>query len=96
MRKLRIKILPHRQISWKAADHGPLKPGDVTASMPGTVVDVLVKVGDQIKAGAPVLVIEAMKMETEIQATVSGTVMAIHVNKGESVNPDEALIEIKE
>ena len=71
------------------------KEGDVTTSMPGTIVDVLVKEGEHVDAGTPVIVTEAMKMETEIQAPVSGTVSAIHVQKGDSVNPDEALIEIE-
>ena len=69
-------------------------PGDVTTSMPGTIIDILVAVDDKIDAGTPVLITEAMKMETEIQAPVSGTVTAIHVSKGDSVNPDETLIEI--
>ncbi len=68
--------------------------GHVTSSMPGTIVDVMVKVGDKIKAGDPVLVIEAMKMENEVPATVTGNVTAVNVIKGDSVNPDEALIEI--
>ncbi len=70
------------------------KPGDVTTSMPCTVVEVLVEVGSRVKAGDPVLVTEAMKMETEIQAPIAGTVQAIHVSKGDSVNPDETLIEL--
>ena len=69
-------------------------PGHVTTSMPGTIVEVLVKMGDAVKAGDPVLVTEAMKMETEIQAPISGKVTAVNVKKGDSVNPDEALIEI--
>ncbi len=72
------------------------KPGDVTTSMPGTVVEVLVEVGASVKAGDPLLVAEAMKMETEIQAPIAGTVKAIHVAKGDSVNPDETLVEIGE
>jgi pyruvate carboxylase subunit B len=72
------------------------KPGDVATSMPGTVIDVLVEVGSSVQAGDPVLVTEAMKMETEIQAPISGTVAAIHVAKGDSVNPDETLIEISD
>ena len=71
------------------------EPGHVTTSMPGNIVDVLVKVGDEVKAGDPVLITEAMKMETEIQAPVSGVVTEIHVKKGESVTPDETLIEIE-
>jgi len=70
-------------------------PGHVTTSMPGTIVDVLVSVGDEVNAGDPVLITEAMKMETEIQAPIQGIIKAIHVTKGESVNPDEALIEIE-
>lgn len=70
------------------------KEGDVTTSMPGTVVEVLVKEGDTVKAGDPVLIIEAMKMENEVQAPVGGTVNQVNVKKGDSVNPDEALMEI--
>ncbi|MEJ2060084.1 MAG: sodium-extruding oxaloacetate decarboxylase subunit alpha [Gammaproteobacteria bacterium] len=71
------------------------KPGQVSVTMPGTVIDVLVEVGSEVKAGDPVLVIEAMKMETEIQAPVAGKVTEIYVSKGESVNPDEVLIELE-
>ncbi len=71
------------------------KQGDVTSSMPGTIVDVLVNEGDIVNAGDPVLVVEAMKMENEVPAPVSGTVEVVNVIKGDSVNPDEALIEIE-
>ena len=71
------------------------EPGHVTTSMPGTIVEVLVKEGDQVRAGDPVLVTEAMKMETEIQAPIGGTVGSVNVAKGDTVNPDETLIEIK-
>lgn len=70
------------------------KPGHVTTGMPGNIVEVLVKVGDEIKAGQPVLVTEAMKMEAEVQATIDGTVTAIHVAKGDRVTPGEVLVEI--
>ncbi len=70
-------------------------PGDVTASMPGTIVEVLVEVGDKVSAGDPVLITEAMKMETEVQAPIAGTVKAVHIAKGDTVNPDETLIEIE-
>ncbi len=69
-------------------------PGDVSTSMPGNVVDVLVSEGDVVKAGQPVLISEAMKMETEIQAPVAGTVKAVHVAKGDRVTPGDLLIEI--
>jgi len=71
------------------------KEGHVTSSMPGTIVDILVKVGAKVKAGDPVLVVEAMKMENEVPAPVSGVVKTVNVAKGDSVNPDEALVEIE-
>ncbi len=71
------------------------RPGDVTTSMPATVIDVLVNLNDKVKAGDPLLITEAMKMETEIQAPVSGIITAIHISKGDTVTPDEALIEIE-
>jgi pyruvate carboxylase subunit B len=63
--------------------------------MPGTIVAVKAKVGDKVKAGDGVLVIEAMKMENEIQASTTGVVVAIHVAKGDTVTPDESLLEIQ-
>ncbi len=70
-------------------------PGDVSTSMPGNIVDVLVKVGDAVKAGQAVLISEAMKMETEVQAPIAGTVKAVHVAKGDRVNPGDVLVEIE-
>lgn len=73
----------------------PTHAGCVTTAMPGTIVDVKVKAGDTVNAGDGVLVIEAMKMENEIQAPTSGIVIGVHVKKGDSVTPDETLIEIQ-
>ena len=73
----------------------PTHAGHVTTAMPGTIVDVLVKPGQKVVAGDGVLVIEAMKMENEIQSPVSGTVVGIHVAKGDAVTPDQVLVEIQ-
>ncbi len=73
----------------------PTHPGHVTTAMPGTIVDVLVKTGQKVKAGDPVLVIEAMKMENEIQASISGVIINLFVTKGDAVTPDQALLEIQ-
>lgn len=70
-------------------------PGDVSTAMPGNIVDVLVNVGDKVKAGQPLLVTEAMKMESEILAPIAGNVKAVHVAKGDRVNPRDVLIEIE-
>jgi len=71
------------------------KEGHVTTSMPGNVVDVLVREGDTVTAGQQVLVVEAMKMETGIQAPIAGKVTGVFVRKGDSVNPNEVLVEIE-
>jgi len=63
--------------------------------MPGTIVALKVGVGDKVKAGDAVLVIEAMKMENEIQSPVTGTVVSLNVEKGDNVTPDETLLEIQ-
>jgi pyruvate carboxylase subunit B len=72
----------------------PKNKGDVAVSMPCNIIDVLVKVGQEVVEGQAVLITEAMKMETEVTAQISGTVKAVHVVKGEPANPDEVLIEI--
>lgn len=73
----------------------PTHEGCVTTAMPGTIVDIKVVAGDKVAAGDAVLVIEAMKMENEIQAPKSGIVVAVHVKKGDAVTPDESLLEIQ-
>ncbi|NVJ60138.1 MAG: sodium-extruding oxaloacetate decarboxylase subunit alpha [Gammaproteobacteria bacterium] len=70
------------------------KPGQISSTMPGNIISILVKVGDTIKAGEPVLITEAMKMETEINADIDGEISDIHVEKGDRVTPGEILIEI--
>ena len=57
----------------------------VTSPLPGVILEVSVKVGDVVKRGDKVMVLEAMKMENVIEATADGTVTAIKVDKGDSV-----------
>jgi pyruvate carboxylase subunit B len=73
----------------------PSHDGCVTTAMPGTIIDIKVAVGDKVSAGDGVVVIEAMKMENEIQAPKAGTVTSVHIVKGDSVSPNETLIEIQ-
>lgn len=64
----------------------PAGPGTkVESPLPGVIIEVSVKEGQAVKMGQKVAVLEAMKMENEIAATVDGTVTAIHVTKGDSV-----------
>lgn len=62
-----------------------------TAPMPGTILDIHVKVGDTVAANQPVMVLEAMKMENEVVAEQAGTIASINVEKGTMVNPGDTL-----
>jgi glutaconyl-CoA/methylmalonyl-CoA decarboxylase subunit gamma len=69
-------------------------PGQVTAPLAGTVLKVLVKVGDTISANDPVVVLEAMKMESNISADAGGTVSEVCVKEGDSVQPGKVLVRL--
>ncbi len=73
----------------------PTNPGHVAPPMPGKVVKVLVNEGDTVKLGDPVLIIEAMKMESRIPAPVEGTVTALYVKEGDDVKTDETLLRLE-
>jgi len=66
----------------------------ITAPLPGTITTIEVKVGDTVKAGQTVIVMEAMKMANNITAESDGTVKAILVQQGAQVQSGDALIEI--
>ncbi|MEE9543080.1 MAG: biotin/lipoyl-containing protein, partial [Thermodesulfobacteriota bacterium] len=59
------------------------------------VTSIKVNVGDHVNEGDTVLTLEAMKMENEVHSPASGTIKAILVKIGDSVNPDETLIEVE-
>jgi biotin carboxyl carrier protein len=67
----------------------------VTAYMPGRVVALLVEEGEAVTAGQGVVVLEAMKMENEIQAEIAGTLRRIHVAVGQPVESGDLLFEIE-
>ncbi|MBM7687950.1 acetyl-CoA carboxylase biotin carboxyl carrier protein subunit [Enterococcus ureilyticus] len=62
--------------------------------MPGTILKILVNIGDTVQENQPLMILEAMKMENEIVAGKAGTVTGIHVQQGDMVNPGEPLITI--
>ncbi|MDH5253562.1 MAG: biotin/lipoyl-binding protein, partial [Nitrospira sp.] len=73
----------------------PSKPGDVAPPMPGRVVKILVAVGDRVKAGDPLLIVEAMKMESRVPTPIDGTVAAILASEGDNVKTDETVIQLE-
>ena len=77
-----------------AAPKAPAGANSITAPLPGTITKILVQVGQQVKAGETVLVMEAMKMENNITAEFDGTVKAILVQQGAQVQSGDALVEM--
>lgn len=67
----------------------------VAAPIPGTILDIKVQVGSIVKAGGLILILEAMKMENEIVAENDCTIKAIFVNKGDSVNSGDPMVEVQ-
>lgn len=68
--------------------------GTVKAPMPGRIVRVLVSVGQSVELGAPLIIVEAMKMENELLAAAVGIVRVVHVGEGIAVDAGQVLIEI--
>ena len=66
----------------------------IPSPMPGTILNVKVSVGQAVKAGDVLMILEAMKMENDISAPCDGTVKQILVTKGSTVNTDDVLIVI--
>jgi oxaloacetate decarboxylase alpha subunit len=77
-----------------AAPASGASTSSITAPLAGNVIEVLVSLGQQIDEGDPVLIIEAMKMETEIRSDSAGTVQEILVNKGNAIVTGQNLINI--
>lgn len=79
----------------KAAQAAPAAAGNpLKAPLPGTITSINVKVGDQVKSGDVVIVLEAMKMQNNIEAENSGTVTAINVAPGDTVMEGAVLLTI--
>ncbi len=66
----------------------------VVAPLPGTINEIKVKVGDKVNAGDTVVILEAMKMQNNIEAETSGTITGINVNKGDVVMEGDTLVTI--
>jgi acetyl/propionyl-CoA carboxylase alpha subunit len=67
---------------------------DVKAPMPGKVIDIVVKEGASVSKGDPIVILEAMKMENVLKAESDAVIKKININKGESVEKNQVLIEL--
>jgi len=93
---MRPKIIPTSE-SAKAKTSKPSArkgAGGIKSPLPGTILEIKVKVGDEVKSGDTLLIMEAMKMENNIKADKGGKITEIKVNTGDSVLEGELLVEI--
>jgi len=79
----------------RAAGAGEAGPQKITAPMPGKIVRVIVAVGDEVKAGQGVIVMEAMKMQNEMKSPKDGRVQKILTSEGSTVNAGDTLAVIE-
>ena len=88
---------PPPDVAAAAADHGAGggEQSAVVAQMPGTVIKVLVGAGDSVRARQPLVVLEAMKMETPLASPYDATVRAVHVAEGDRVASGAVLVELE-
>jgi pyruvate carboxylase len=99
-REIKIKDKTERITSGLKEDNNskmadPDNKLEVGASIPGTIIKVLVNEGQEVKEGESLLVIEAMKMETNIVAATSGTVESVLIKEGQQVKTGELLMKLK-
>jgi acetyl/propionyl-CoA carboxylase alpha subunit len=89
---------PPPDVAAATADHGAAggEQSAVVAPMPGTVIKVLVGAGDSVRARQPLVVLEAMKMETPLASPYDATVRAVHIAEGDRVAGGTLLIELEE
>jgi acetyl/propionyl-CoA carboxylase alpha subunit len=89
---------PPPDVDLLAADHRGAAGGQssVIAPMPGTVIRLLVREGESVQARQPLVVLEAMKMETPLTSPYDATVRAVHVTEGDRVAGGAVLVELEE
>lgn len=91
----RAQAAPPAAVAAKPATTSASGAGAIKAPMPGLMIDIRVKVGDSVKPGQVVAVMEAMKMENDLPSALSGTVKEICVQKGAQVSTGDVLIVIE-
>jgi biotin carboxyl carrier protein len=91
-----VKLTSARaKVAGRAAPPPKVGPSSVQSPMPGKVVKVLVAVGDEVKSGQGVVVVEAMKMENELKSPKDGKVKAVAVKEGQAVEAGQSLVTLE-
>lgn len=87
-------VVVHKTIATNVQQTASCREKQIKAPLPGVINSVKVKVGDHVNVGQVVAILEAMKMENEIESEYSGTVTSVEVDKGDSVLEGTAIITI--
>ena len=85
----------HPSVAKTASPSAPKGGGTIKSPLPGVILEIFVKVGDVVNIGQRLLVLEAMKMENNIEADKAGKIVSIAKNKGDSVMEGDVLIVIE-
>jgi len=73
----------------------PHNPNLITAFIPGTIIDIMVKSGQKVKKGMPILILEAMKMHNNVLMPFDGEIVKIYVQRDEIVPKNHVMVEVK-
>ncbi len=79
----------------KRVPYSPADPGSVLSVIPGTILDILVKTGQKVKKGEPLMILEAMKMQNVLKSQTDGTIKIIPVKKGDRVSRGTLLLQME-
>lgn len=94
-RPVKLSVLDELKAQALESLGGAAVSGTIVADIPGLVVEIKVETGQKVHQGEPVIVVEAMKMQNELNAAVTGTVVEVPVAEGQAVNPGDPLIIIE-
>jgi biotin carboxyl carrier protein len=86
----------HPSVAKTSSPEGPKGSGHIKSPLPGTILDIFVNVGDTVKVGQKLLVLEAMKMENAIDSDKEGKVISINVKKGDNVMEGDVILTVGE
>lgn len=95
---LRTVLIKDKEATKELHFHPKAEKGNkqqVGAPMPGTVIDVRVKVGEKIEKGTPLVILSAMKMETVVQSPSAGTVKSVEVNMGMKLEAEDLIVTLE-
>lgn len=86
------KVDPEAEFSSNSVD---LNRAEIMPPMPGSIIEIVAKKGDKVKEGDPLIIVEAMKMETTLYSPIDGKVTDVRVEEKEQISGDEALMIIE-